>query len=86
MLHHVFRDGEQEKGGSCNFPLGYKAAHHWSARLVVRGIRDTMEAIVPRHLANRHSHTGGVGDEVQKFKAEASLKTHGGGRVRGEEL
>lgn len=38
-LHHISRDGER-KGGSSNFPLGCKAAHHWSARLVVPGVWD----------------------------------------------
>lgn len=40
-----------------SFPLGYKAAHHWPARLVVQGMWDTMEVFVPCHLAVKHSLT-----------------------------
>lgn len=42
VLHHISRDGERkrEREGAAtrSFPLGYKAAHHWPARLVVRGM------------------------------------------------
>lgn len=66
ILHHISGDGEgtRERGGERQLlaptppsapSLGHTAAHHRPARLVVRGMRDTMEAFVPCHLAIRHS-------------------------------
>lgn len=64
LPHHISRDRKRmrERGSAAtlSFLLGYKAAHHWPARVVVRGLWDTMEAFVPCHPAIRHSHTGGV--------------------------
>lgn len=86
VLHHISRDGERKReregAATLSFPLGYKAAHHWPARLVVRGKWDTMEAFVPCHLAIRHSliHGGswwGKGVGGLQIKDGESLKTEG---------
>lgn len=72
------RERERKRGRAetLSFPLAYKAAHRRPARLVVRGLRDTIEAFVPCHLAIRHSLIHGGGRGVS-FKDGESLKTEG---------
>lgn len=78
MLHHISGDGERKReregAATLSLPLGYTAAHHWPARLVLRGVWDTMGAFVPCHLAIRHFLIRGGG---LQFKDGESLKTEG---------